>query len=317
MPCVGSTTPFGLQTGVSDLLGRIRTRLAAIAADRKRRDILAKIGTVYPLEEVDTCLCGETEFERIATKDRHGIATGVSLCKACGLGVLTPRLTEEALVRFYESDYRTLYRGSDHIEDSYFERSYRRGERLIAFLAERGIMVRGGVAVEIGCGPGGILKALQDAGNEVWGCEYDRECAAFAMARGVKTLLGGIEVLIEAGVAADLVVLSHLFEHVPHPYAFLRDLRRVLRSGGMLYVEVPGLHNPNNHFFKSVQVVHLYYFDLETLCFVMARGGFALTWGDEIVRSIFRPGQPANPPPPEGNFERNRAVIEQWARMRP
>ena len=299
------------------MLGGIGTRFSLRAADRRRRGILAKIGTVYPLEEVNTCLCGGTEFERIGTKERHGVPTGVSLCKACGLCVLTPRLTEEALVRFYESDYRTLYRGSDHIEDSYFERSYRRGERLIAFLKERGIVMHSHVVVEIGCGPGGILKALQEAGNEVLGCEYDRQCAAAAMERGVKTLIGGIGVLIEAGVTADLVVLSHLFEHVPHPYAFLRDLRRILKAGGMLYVEVPGLRNPNNHFFDSLQVAHLYYFDLETLRFVMARGGFALVWGDEFVRSVFRREQPVNLTPPEGNFARNRAVIDQWARMRP
>ena len=71
-----------------------------------------------------------------------------------------------------------------------------------------------GVVAEIGCGPGGILKVFQEKGYEVRGCELDRRCVEFSNKQGVPTLGGGVEALADAGIRADLVILSHLLEHL-------------------------------------------------------------------------------------------------------
>jgi SAM-dependent methyltransferase len=41
------------------------------------------------------------------------------------------------------------------------------------------------------------------------------------------------------GRAYDLVVLSHVLEHVPQPADLVRDAAQALGAGGVLYVEVP------------------------------------------------------------------------------
>ncbi len=268
----------------------------------------------YALEAAPTCLCGCEDFERIADSDRYGIPVGVNLCKCCGLGVQSPRPTEEALQRFYQADYRKLYRGTTKINQDYFLRSHRRGQRIFEFLSDHGLRTTDSVVVEVGCGPGGILKVFQEQGNDVWGCELDTQCVEFSNEQGIPTLSGGAEALADVGVKADLIVLSHLLEHVPQPFEFMATLRDILTDKGLLYVEVPGVRNPRTNFFDGVQVAHLYYYDLTTLQFVMGKAGFRLITGDETVRSIFRQEDGEVLVQLEDNYERNVTVIQNWVK---
>lgn len=58
---------------------------------------------------------------------------------------------------------------------------------------------------------------------------------------GKKTLPGVRPVTPEdvAQTDYDLVILSHILEHIPEPLAFLRSVDAVLRPGTLIYVEVP------------------------------------------------------------------------------
>jgi len=175
--------------------------------------------------------------------------------------------------------------------------------------------LKDGIVVEIGCGPGGILRVFQEEGNEVWGCDLDEACVEFTRKKGIPCFLGGVEELGDAGVKTDLIILSHLLEHISNPFDFIDALRGILKEEGRVYVEVPGLRNPDYHFFKGIQVAHLYYYDLETLKFVMGKGGFRCVEGNETIQSVFCQSDGIVSIDPFGNFQRNKEVIKSWKRM--
>jgi Zn-finger nucleic acid-binding protein len=57
-----------------------------------------------------------------------------------------------------------------------------------------------------------------------------------------KQPLPGVNPVTPADVAKinyDLVVLSHILEHIPEPGEFLREVDRVIQPGTLIYVEVP------------------------------------------------------------------------------
>ncbi len=259
----------------------------------KRLTILNRFknGT-YSFETIDVCLCGGEQFEQVADQDRFGIPVFIKRCNNCGLGIQSPRPTAEALVQFYQEDYRklyrTLYRGTVKIGQEYFFRSYRRGKRILEYLLETGVDTEKKTVVEVGCGPGGILKAFQEKDNQVWGCELDKQCVDYSNAQNIPTLFGSLDVLKDAEIQADIIILSHLLEHIPDPVEFMKSMRGILKKNGVVYIEVPGTKNPDSDFHEGIQIAHLYYFDLATLEYLMGKVGFQMITGDEIVNSVFK-----------------------------
>lgn len=93
--------------------------------------------------------------------------------------------------------------------------------------------------LEIGCGAGGMLGPLQRYGR-VSGIDIDHEYVAYCKERGFADVAcgSGYELPFHDG-AFDLVCLFDTLEHIPDDEQALREVRRVLRPGGSVFVSVP------------------------------------------------------------------------------
>lgn len=93
--------------------------------------------------------------------------------------------------------------------------------------------------LEIGCGAGGMMGPLQRYG-EVAGLDIDHEYVAYCKARGFANVLCGSGYdLPFADATFDLVCLFDTLEHIPDEQRALREVRRVLRPGGSVFVSAP------------------------------------------------------------------------------
>ena len=101
---------------------------------------------------------------------------------------------------------------------------------------------RGERVLDLGCGAGRFIAALQDAGAAPVGVEL----AEAALERARRNVPGaelhrlaadGAIPLEDASV--DLVWCSEVLEHVPDTAGLLSEARRVLRTGGRLLVTTP------------------------------------------------------------------------------
>ena len=93
--------------------------------------------------------------------------------------------------------------------------------------------------LEIGCGAGGMLGPLSRYG-EICGLDIDHEYVAFCKERGFdKVLCGSGYELPFADGSFDLVCLFDTIEHIPDDTQALREVFRVLRPGGRVFVSVP------------------------------------------------------------------------------
>lgn len=97
--------------------------------------------------------------------------------------------------------------------------------------------------LDIGCGAGGYLLAARDLGFEVRGIEPSSSHSEVARTRLKLPVTTGY---FESGGLSeqfDVVMLSHVIEHILDPKKFLRDVFEVVSPGGCLVVVTPNVES--------------------------------------------------------------------------
>ena len=128
-----------------------------------------------------------------------------------------------------------------------------------------------GRVLDIGCGNGAILARLSSLGWDAVGYEMDPIAARFARENfGLDVREGELEKADFVHESFDVVILSHVIEHVHSPVDFLRQVKNLLKSNGKLIILTPNTNGLGHKYFKECwrglePPRHLNCFNAETL----------------------------------------------------
>jgi len=217
-------------------------------------------------EHVASCLiCGSAHFQKFDNRVSEGRGVSNLLCLNCGVVFQSPRMTASELEAFYSGEY---FGGEGPGENQSAVRAARAAST-VDFIRRRGLRTVKS-ALDIGAAGGLLLQALHRAFNcDVTGVEPDTAHRQHAISQGLRTVASLQEL---NGERFDLVVMSHVLEHISDPVAYLARLRsEILAPGGALVVEVPNLYCHD-----CFEVGHLFSFSTNTLMRTLAKAGFQI-----------------------------------------
>ncbi|MCP5432787.1 MAG: class I SAM-dependent methyltransferase [Alphaproteobacteria bacterium] len=215
--------------------------------------------------------CGSDRLEAIYRPEDSERGLTVHLCRHCGLVQSLPRVDRVPRRETRVSsgaDWGNVRYGKGFRAAAAIDRLARR----LADIARPAIL-------DVGASRGAFIEALRTLGLDarVTAVEPDmRVLGDYARDETIETICERIEDVDLPSEAFDLVHSCHTLEHLRSPAATLRDHWRVLKPGGLLYVDVPNLA-----FLASPNVVeewfidkHLYHFSNDTLGALLRATGF-------------------------------------------
>lgn len=240
-------------------------------------------------------ICGQTGGEvlhsqRFALPPTHPLPTSLDVvaCAHCGFAFADTPAPQAAYDRYYaefskyEDDATSTGGGGTDLDA---QRLRDTAARLVAALPES----RTAAVLDLGCANGGLLTALREAGCEgdLVGVDPSPVCvAATARRSGLRAAVGWLTRLPADLGRFDLVILSHVLEHVADLSAVLAMLPGLLKPSGRLYLEVPDaaryadcLVSP----FQDFNVEHINHFDLGSLARWVSGVGLSLERGGTLT----------------------------------
>lgn len=156
---------------------------------------------------------------------------------------------------------------------------------------EKALFSRGGQDVpsvlDIGCATGALLSSLRGRGWRVTGVEIS-PCADYA--QNEKNLDVRILPLEENNFSSDsfdVILASHLVEHLNDPFSLLTEAGRILKKDGRIFITTPNISGFQARLYgnrwRSAIFDHLYLFSKRTLINLLHKAGFTTekisTWG--------------------------------------
>lgn len=244
-----------------------------------------------PVEEVPHCiLCGSSgrPDERWGEYLRLVPPFGVLRCDSCELRWLSPRPNAEGYGRLYSD---ALYFGGKGASPAGYTKLakgridyFRARIRAAAEIAPAGAPL---AILDYGAATGEFVRAARDEGHECTGVELSADARATAKAVNGVSLLPVDGVRQVGEMRFDVIHMNHVLEHMPDPLSHLRWCHRILRTHGLLVLEVPQQFDNDldrlrrllrvggrQKRFDAYSLHHTYFFSPDAMRLLLLRSGF-------------------------------------------
>jgi len=246
------------------------------------------------MEKVNCIFCGESESTLYsnATKNLNLIEPiGVRKCGNCRLIFLSPRPSQverdsifSGIVPDSLKSYATQIANYSSVTDSrknYFADRVKEIER--RFKLNKGCNV-----LDVGSSSGVFLEEANKKGWNSFGLEPSQVAYEKSIEKGLHVRHGIAERLPFEDAFFDCVHSNHVFEHLNNPMDAIREVFRVLKPGGHIFIEVPNqfrnIYFVRDEIFGRIPVRdrnlrsihHLFFFSKRTLNKLGSEAGFEM-----------------------------------------
>jgi 2-polyprenyl-3-methyl-5-hydroxy-6-metoxy-1,4-benzoquinol methylase len=250
-----------------------------------------KFNSKFPKEkywsELKCFICNEKNFEIISEIDRYGFYYPAGFCVDCGNVQQTEFLNKFALNEFYKNYFRKIYQSISPIKLFNFQKNNRSYD--IFRFTNCGQKPKN--VLDVGCGTGALLTSFLKNNCEVLGLDFNNKYLSVAKSKGINVRKGSIE-QIKSNEKFDLIILSHVLEHLLNPSVFLKKIKNILSDNGILYIEVPSLEAILKGAYdydlkKYLHNTHVCHYSLGSLELLCKKSGLKLIKNNDFIQSCW------------------------------
>lgn len=219
-------------------------------------------------------VCGGERIRGVAPyRHTSALFAGCSrtICDACGMVFASPMPDDVALAAYNASYFASAHGGQPRspVATAFFSGIARlRLAYLERYLVKHNIDVLS--LMEIGPGLGFFARNWLVGHPESAYLAVETDATCHTSLREVGVHLVDVSAMEGELPSVDLVVMSHVLEHVSNPIKFLKDATRNLRKGGAIFIEVPCRDWEH----KAIDEPHLLFFDKEQMRQLLSNLGF-------------------------------------------
>ena len=199
-------------------------------------------------------------------------------CNNCEIEYLYPYPTEKELSEIYSDSYAAWGIGQ---EDTFSKMKREKFKRLLKDISK---YRTNGKLLDIGCGPGYLMKEAKNIGFDVYGVEVGKKASDIAKKEfGDNNIYNGtLETSHFEKNYFDIIVMSDLLEHVKNPVEILKKSRELLNNTTNSYII---LTTPNTNSFtcktmkskwSHYNIEHIHYFNKKSMETLANNTGFKI-----------------------------------------
>jgi hypothetical protein len=264
--------------------------------------------------------CGD-EVKTLTTQtwDLPGLASrdiGFAICLNCGCVIQSPSIGPQAMQSYYRGT--AVYQHGQEAKKPSDTKIKGIKRHIKALVAVAGSMPKS--IFQVGCSDGYTLSAFQQAGaQEVGGIDPSLPNHHVASSvYGITTTADTFETY-ETKRSYELILLTHVLEHLYDPQSTLLKCNTMQGIGGWLLIEVPLLEKINLCPTGYFSFEHLNYFSEITLMRVLTAAGYAPCYVKKLydvdlypVITIIAKKEQYNKPYDKTDYNRARSVIDEY-----
>ncbi|MBX4210351.1 class I SAM-dependent methyltransferase [Candidatus Parcubacteria bacterium] len=155
---------------------------------------------------------------------------------------------ERDIMHYYEDDYQPYDLKYNVIAEKVIEIRTKREARL--FKSFNPTVTR---LLDVGSSWGKyMIDMKQFGGFKVTGVEFNKKMCEKGRQMGLDIRHGNLEDQQFAAGSFDVVVMSHVIEHLYDPLSTLREVNRILSAEGIVFIKTPNTKTAEFSFFRSV-----------------------------------------------------------------
>jgi SAM-dependent methyltransferase len=189
------------------------------------------------------------------------------LCNKCGFIYCDTESTSEDFYNYYTKNLHYFMNNSSGNGTLNTEEKNRYTQ--ILYTLHKYTHDKNSKIIDIGSANGGFLKFLKQYGyNNLLAIDLIPECIEYIKTNNINAKIGSTDCIPMEFKSADIIVLSHVLEHVSNLRYSIDQLNYVLKDDGIIYVEVPIINQGSS--FKDAPVwdflyEHINYFTIKHL----------------------------------------------------